>query len=134
MIAVGCGGSDDDPKPTCGTVEAPMPLEIASISPAAGSSVKNADIVETFTVVGQYLQFNPTFQLAADHTAGQPVPSPTTWTITVNGADTVYTSAPIAWQNAPGHVDLESAGLLKTSAGCVLSLPKQMFSYDVTAP
>jgi hypothetical protein len=96
--------------------------------------VKNSGIVQTFTVVGQHLQFTPNLALTSAHTAGQPTPSPTKWFVSVSGEDTVYTSEPISWASAPAHVELDSVNSLQTSDGCVFKLPQHMFKYDVTAP
>lgn len=136
LVALACGGSDggNQPKPGCGTEQAPTALEISNVSPAIGASVKNSGIVQTFTVVGHALQFTPNLAAPAAHTAGLPSPSPTQWLLTLSGSDAVYTSEPISWANAPAHVELDSLSLLKTSDGCVYSLPQQMFKYDVTAP
>jgi len=133
LATAGCGGSDDADKPSCGTVQEPVAIELKDISPAAGASVKNSAIVETFTIVGRHLQIPTTFALPAAHTAGQPVPSPTQWSVAVSGADTVYTSEPLSWQNV-GHVELDSYGQLATSDGCILALPAKMFEYDATPP
>jgi hypothetical protein len=135
IVIAGCGGSDDANKPSCGTADAPMAIELKDISPAAGATVPNSGIVETFTIVGRHLQITPTFALPPAHTAGQPVPAPTQWSIAVSGADTVYTSMPLSWEKAPGHVEADSYGLLETTSDhCISALPKKIFEYDVTAP
>jgi len=135
IVAVACGGSDADaPKTNCGTTQAPTPLEVTDVSPAIGASVTNSGIVQTFTVVGQLLQFPLNLALTTAHTAGQPTPTPTKWTVSVNGDDTVYTSEPISWASAPAHVELDSLNKLETADHCVFALPKQMFKYDVAAP
>ncbi|HEX2672063.1 MAG TPA: hypothetical protein VHM25_14375 [Polyangiaceae bacterium] len=136
VVTSACGGSDGDaPKPNCGTAQAPTPLEIADVSPAVDASMPNAGIVQTFTVVGKLLQFTPNFALTGAHTAGQPTPTPTKWTVSVSGEDTVYTSEPISWANAPAHVELNALNKLEdTTDHCVFALPQQMFKYDVTKP
>jgi len=135
VIIAGCGASDDTEKPNCGTVDAPMAIELKDISPAAGASVPNSGIVETFTIVGRHLQLTtPTFALPPAHTAGQPVPATTEWSFALSGADTVYTSQPLSWEHAPAHVEMDSYGLLETSDHCISALPKKIFEYDVTAP
>lgn len=131
VVASACGASDG---PNCGTAQAPAALEIRDVSPAVDASVANAGVVQTFTVVGHLLQFTPNLALSSAHTAGQPTPTPTKWFITTSGGDTVYTSEPITWDNAPGHVELASLNGLKTADGCVFALPKQMFKYNVTKP
>jgi len=119
----------------CGSVSAPKLFTLSGVSPAGGSSVPNSAIVQTFTIVGMHLKILPTFALMAAHTAGQPMPNPVVWTLALSGADTVYTSQPITWQTAPGHVELDPPGLLEdTSTHCVSMLPTPTFSYDVTAP
>ena len=142
LALAGCGSgssSDNGPNMTatanCGSASAPKLLGLSGISPAAGASVPNSEIVQTFTIDDVHLQILPTFALMAAHTAGQPTPSPVEWTITLSGADTVYTSLPITWQTAPGHVELDPPGLLEdTTTHCVSVLPTPTFSYDVTAP
>jgi hypothetical protein len=119
----------------CGTVQEPLMLTLKDVKPAPGSSLPNANIVQTFTIVGKLLQLQPSFAFAqAAHTAGGAVPSPVTWTLAASGGDTVYTSQPISWTNAPAHVELNPPGLLETGNGCVSVLPTPTFSYDVTAP
>lgn len=136
IVLLACGGSDgsDTPKTNCGTVQAPTPLELKNVSPAAGASVANSGIVQTFTIVGKRLQISPSFALPAAHTAGQPIPTPTTWTLTLDGDDTVYTSQPMSWTTAPAHVEIDASGLQQTQDGCVFALPKPIFAYDITAP
>jgi hypothetical protein len=134
VVAVGCGSSDTKDTPNCGTAQAPMAIAIKDVSPTVGASVPNSAIVERFTIVGRHLQIDASFGLPAAHTAGQSVPTLVHWTYAVSGADTVYTSEPFAWQNAPAHVEVDSAGLLQTSDGCISALPNQIFQYDVTAP
>jgi hypothetical protein len=142
LAAVGCGSSsasDSGPNMTetadCGSESAPKLLKLSGVSPAAGASVPNSAIVQTFTIDGMHLQILPTFALMASHTAGQPTPSPVEWTMTLSGADTLYTSQPVTWQTAPGHVELDPPGLLEdTMTHCVSVLPTPTFSYDVTAP
>ena len=134
VVVVACGGSDDPVKSNCGTAQAPVAIELKDVSPALGVTVPNSAIVQTFTIVGRHLQIDPSFGLPAAHTAGQPVPSPTQWSLSVSGADTVYTSMPFNWLMAPAHVEIDSAGLQKTSDGCFLALPKQLFQYDISAP
>lgn len=139
-MLVGCalaiwGCSSSDAKPSCGTASAPDELTIGNVQPARGSSVPNTAIVQSFTLVGRHLELTPNFKLAATHTAGNTTPTLVHWTITLSGADTVYTSEPITWATAPGHVELDPASLLDdTSSGCILTLPTPTFSYDVTAP
>jgi len=134
-MALACGGSDGEaPKANCGSLEAPTALEVTDVSPAIGASVTNSGIVQTFTIVGQLLQFTPNLVLTGAHTAGQPTPTPTKWTIIASGENAVYTSEPISWTSAPAHVELDSANKFETADHCVFALPKQMFKYDVTAP
>jgi hypothetical protein len=133
LAATGCG-SDSKDAPNCGTAQSPMAIALKDVSPAPGASLPNSAIVERFTIVGQHLQIQADFGLPAAHTAGQTVPTPVRWTYAVSGADTVYTSEPFAWQNAPAHVEVDSLGLLQTPDGCVSALPNQIFNYDVTTP
>jgi len=132
LAAWGCSSSDG---PNCGTSSAPDVLTLSDVQPALGSSVVNSAIVQSFKIVGRHLQLTPSFGLAATHTAGITTPNPVHWTITLAGADTQYTSEPITWATAPGHVELDPPGLLDdTSSGCILALPTPTFSYEVTAP
>jgi hypothetical protein len=119
----------------CGSASEPKMLALSGVTPAVGSSVPNAAIVQSFTIVGMHFAITPSFALMAAHTAGQPTPSPVVWSVTASGADTVYTSQPVTWQTAPGHVELDPPGLLvDTTTNCVWVLPTPTFSYDVTAP
>ena len=142
LALAGCGSSSSsDPGPNmtatadCGSESAPHLLTLSGVSPAVGASVPNSGIVQTFTIDGSHLQILPTFALMAAHTAGHSTPDPVGWTITVSGADMLYTSQPITWQTAPGHVELDPPGLLEDpTTHCVSVLPTPTFSYDVTAP
>jgi hypothetical protein len=142
LAAVGCGSSsssDSGPNMTatadCGSVSVPKLLTLSGVVPAAGSSVPNSAIVQTFTLVGMHLELTPTFLLMAAHTAGHSTPDPVKWTVLLSGADTLYTSEPITWLTAPGHVELDPPGLLEDpTTHCVSTLPTPTFSYDVTAP
>ncbi|HEY4103094.1 MAG TPA: hypothetical protein VGM44_04350 [Polyangiaceae bacterium] len=112
-----------------------MTFALKDIAPASGSSVPNANIVQTFTIVGQHLDFAPDFALPASHTAGISTPTAIGWTVAVSGADTVFTSEPFSWATAPSHVELDPGGALEdTMTNCVWTLPTPTFSYDVTAP
>ncbi len=130
LLLVACGGSD---APTCGTGQTSTQLEVKGVSPALDATVTNANIVETFTIVGQRLKFSAPFVASAAHTAGQMMPTPTQWTLSF-GTDTVYTSEPFSWEKAPAHVELDSRAVLQTTDGCLWSLPTTIFRYDVTAP
>ncbi|MEO6599124.1 MAG: hypothetical protein ABIQ16_04575 [Polyangiaceae bacterium] len=148
MAAVGCGSSDGSsvdaaagaaPKmgpatDDCGTVQQPLELTLKDVKPALGSSVPNANVVQSFTIAGKLLKIDPSFGRAAAHTAGAPIPATVSWTYGASGADTVYTTLPMTWTTAPGHVELTPPGLLVTADGCVSVLPTPTFSYDITAP
>ena len=142
LAVVGCGSgsaSDSGPNmtatPDCGSVSAPKLLTLSGVAPAVGSSVTNSAIVPTFTIVGMHLEITPTFALTAAHTAGESNPDPVDWTVSPSGADTLYTSEPITWLTAPGHVELNPPGVLEdTTTHCVSTLPTPTFSYDVTTP
>ncbi len=145
LVAVGCGSGDDDsdqekepkmgtPTAGCGTVQEPLVLTLKDVKPAAGTSVPNADIVQTFTIVGKLLELRPAFAAGATHTVGTSVPTALTWTLAASGGDSVYTSQPMSWTSTSGHVELDPPGLLATDDGCVSVLPTPTFSYDVTAP
>ena len=148
-VLLGCGSTDSGnsggaagagPKmgaatADCGTVQEPLEFTISNVSPALGASVPNTGIVQTFTIVGQYLKIdNGSFALPTAHTAGTPTPSPIVWTYAASGGNTVYTSQPITWQTAPAHVEFVPAGLLVLEDGCVSSFPTPVFNYDITAP
>lgn len=143
LTTLGCGSDDPDKSmeprmgaatADCGTIQEPLVLTLANVKPALGSSLPNANIVQSFTIVGKLLQLEPSFAHSAAHTAGSAVPSPTSWTIAASGGDTVYTSLPMSWTTAPGHVELGPPALLSTEDGCVSVLPTPTFRYDVTAP
>jgi hypothetical protein len=135
VVTLACGGSDGDgtPDPSCRTTRAPTTVEIKDVSPAIGASLTNSGIVHTFTIVGRHVTFGLKFDLSAAHTAGQTVPSTVPWTLTFNGADSVYASEPIRWQNAPAHVEVVDSSGLHQDSECLM-LPKQMFKYDITEP
>jgi hypothetical protein len=142
-VLAGCSSSsssDSGPNMTatadCGSVSAPKLLTLSGIAPAAGSSVPNSAIVQTFTIVGMHLELTPTFSLMAAHTAGHSTPDPVQWTVSLSDADTLYTSEPITWQTAPGHVELDppQGVFVDATTHCVSVLPTPTFSYDVTAP
>ncbi len=138
LAAVGCGSSDTNSSSSaCGTQLSPDEFKVSAVSPAIGASVPNSGVVQSFTIDGQLIQVTPTFSPAATHTAGDAMPNPLGWTPTVSasGKDTVYTSAPVTWATAPGHVELNIGGLFQNqTSGCVSRFPGPMFSYDVTAP
>jgi hypothetical protein len=142
LAVLGCGSSDDDPAPGpkmgaatpgCGTVQEPLELTLKDVRPALGASVPNANIVQSFTIVGKLLKIDPAFAQSGAHTAGDRIPNSVTWTYAAAGGDTVYTSAPLSWTTA-GHVELAAAGLLVTADNCVSVMPSPTFSYDITAP
>ena len=142
LVAVGCGGSDGNSGPSpkmgaatadCGTVQEPLTLTLKDVTPAAGATLANQEIIESFTIVGKLLKIDPTLAQGATHSAGHASPLPIPWTYTPSGSDTVYTSAPITWEKV-GHVELDPPGLLVLSDGCVSILPTPTFNYDVTAP
>jgi len=140
---IGCGSSDSDTKtepkmgaatPGCGTVQEPLELTLANVSPALGSTVPNANIVQSFTIVGKLLKVPLSFALPVAHTAGAPVPAVVSWTYGASGGDTVYTTLPMSWTTAPAHVELNPPGLLQTDDGCVSVLPTPTFRYEISAP
>lgn len=123
----GAGGG----TPACGTQSDPTVLTLRDVTPAPGTSVAGDAIVHGFTIVdapGIVQQL--TFQLAATHTAGLPVPEQLAFTITQQGADLVYTAEPVAWSTAPSHVELSLTDLFEVD-GCVFAFPAPLFSYDV---
>ena len=143
LVAIGCGASDSPtnpgPKmgaatPDCGTVQEPLEISLKDVTPARGSSVPNANIVQSFTIVGKHLNIDLTLARPRAHTAGAPVPATISWTYALVGADTVYTSVPMSWTTAPGQVELEPGGLLVTPDNCVSVLPTPVFSYQITSP
>jgi len=145
LVATGCGSTDADDRSTpmpkmgkatadCGTVQEPLVLTLADVKPALGSSLANANIVQSFTIVGKLLKIEPSFAFSAKHSAGAAIPPKVSWTLGASGADTVYTTQPISWTSAPAHVELNPPGLLVTTDGCVSVLPTPTFSYDITAP
>jgi hypothetical protein len=136
LSAVGCSSSDSKSSAGCGTDTAPTQLEIGNVSPAAGSSVANTGTVMSFTIMGELVDLSPSLSAAATHTAGAGTPNPLLWTFSISssGKDSVFTSSPITWAMAPGHVELDAATLFKDpSSGCVSEIPSPLFSYDITA-
>jgi hypothetical protein len=143
LLAAGCGSSDDPKGPPgpnmgaatadCGSVSQPHALTLKDVKPAAGTSVPNANIVQSFTIVGKLLKLDPAFARSGAHTAGASIPATTSWTYGPSGSDTLYATLPMAW-TTPGHVELTTTGLFVEASGCVDALPNPMFSYDVTAP
>ena len=129
LLLAACGND----APVCGSAEAPTRLDIKDVSPALDATVTNADIVETFTIVGQRVKFYSPLAFPGTHTAGQMIPTPTQWTLSY-GADTVYTSEPFSWEKAPAHVEVDSRAVLYTTDDCAWSLPTTIFRYDVTEP
>lgn len=136
---LGCSSSGSAPSNggagNCGTQASPVIFTLKDVTPAAGSSVPNSNIVMTFTVVGLKLQIDPQFVLLpALHTAGVPIPNPIPWTLSLSGNDTVYTSMAFSW-TAPGHVEMDPEFVEQDpSTSCIYELPTPTFSYDVTAP
>lgn len=117
--------------PGCGTASDPTLLTLRDVSPVPGSTVAGDAVVHAFTIVdapGLIQQL--TFQLPAAHTAGTPDPAQLAFTITQDGADLVYTAAPVAWSTVPAHVELSVTGAFEAD-GCVYAFPSPLFSYDV---
>jgi hypothetical protein len=138
LAAVGCGSSDNSSSSSaCGTQLSPGEFKVSAVSPANGASVPNSGVVQTFTIDGEAVSLMPALGLAATHTAGDVTPNPITWTFSLSatGKDSIYTSVPLTWATAPGHVELNIGGLFQNqTSGCVSRFPGPMFSYDVTAP
>jgi hypothetical protein len=139
LAALGCSSSDNNnAAPSgCGTQLNPGEFKVSAVSPATGASVPNSGVVQTFTIDGEAVSLMPALGLAATHTAGDVTPNPITWTFSLSatGKDSIYTSAPLTWATAPGHVELDIGGLFQNqTSGCVSRFPGPMFSYDVTAP
>jgi hypothetical protein len=137
LAAVGCGSSDSSSAKACGTQLNPSEFKVSNVTPALGATVPNSGIVQSFTIDGELIQLTPNFGAAAAHTAGDSTPNPVVWmaTVSASGKDAVYTSEPITWATAPGHVELNIGGLFQnTTTGCVSRFPGPMYSYDITAP
>lgn len=127
----GGGGS----APTCGDFANATILELTDVTPAAGSSVQNLDIVHGFTVLGgASITFqNMNFLLPGEsHTAGSAMG---TAMFTVSGAgeaDARIDFSPITWEVAPGDVYMIVQDRHLDSAGCNYTLPQPLFTYAVT--
>lgn len=138
MAGCGSGSGTETTQPNmtatadCGSITQPKQLTISGLFPAIGSTVPNAGIVETFTIVGKLLQIPPSFYENAPHTAGKSIPETVGWTPTISGSDTVYTSQPISWTTT-AHVELDPP-LLVTTDQCVWTLPTPVFSYNLSTP
>ncbi len=87
FLAVGCGSTDSSTQPgimpkmgpataDCGTVQEPLTLTLKDVVPAPGSSVPNANIVQSFTIVGRLLKIDLDLLRPAAHTAGAQIPPP----------------------------------------------------------
>jgi hypothetical protein len=110
-------------------------LTLKDVTPAAGSTVPDADIVHGFTVVNapglfKSVQLSP---IAGKHTAGDSVPSSWTFTASQSGKDIRYEAAGVKWTHVPGHVAIEISERFQTADGCIYGLPSPLFDYDVTA-
>jgi len=127
-----CGGEDEA---TCGTIDEPLLLELTDLVPADGSSVPNEAIVQGFTVRGMHALIDEfAFAMSSLHTAGTPTPGTFSITPSAVGDDAVrYDFAPLAWNEAPAHVELVAAAVYRTGE-CVYALPTPVFRYDVTLP
>ncbi len=129
VLPAGC--SDPDPKLKMLCPDKAIVLALADVQPAPGSSVKNKDIVHTFTVVaapGLNKAFAFAFTLA--HTAGSPVPPSITLHSAVMGGDIRYSATAFQWQNAPGQVSFGGAPYAGND-GCDYVMPAGAFSYAV---
>jgi hypothetical protein len=134
---LGCGSSNASPSPatTCGTIDAPHVVTLTNLQPALGSSVLDANIVHSFTILG-FEQIEPDLgEALPQHTAGDRSLSPMTWTVTTDAnGDFSYASTPITWPIAPGHVELDAVPFVAKGTHCTSKLPSPTFSYDVTLP
>jgi hypothetical protein len=40
----------------------------------------------------------------------------------------------MAWTAAPGHVEMQFAGVYQDPDGCFFAFPSPLFAYEITAP
>ncbi len=132
-IAPGCGNdSADGSAPSCKPSDRPELLTITELSPGVESRVANDSIVHRFRIIdapGVFQDF--VFFMPLEHTAGIPTLAALTFTITQDGDDLVYESAPFRWTTAPGRVHMSIAGPYKADDGCFYNFPSPLFAYDV---
>ena len=136
LAAAGCG---DDSEGTalvgadCPNGGTPTVLTLRDVTPAAGETVENDDIVHAFTIVRPHGQFQDiTFTIGPTHTAGNPVSADLQISVTQEGQDARYKVSPITWSTAPARVKMNIDDLYLDQNGCLFGFPKPLFSYDLT--
>ena len=120
--------------PGCGTENEPTPLTVVNRSPALGATVKNSDIVESFTVKAPFFVLDPLVveSTSPAHTAGGVYGGANGWGLIGSGRDVRFERTVASWTSAPGHVELAAVVGWKTDDGCYYKLPSPLLSYDVT--
>lgn len=129
LAACACSGTTD--QPLCSGVNDPTVLTLANVTPALGDTVANDAIVHSFSVTDDVAFSDIALGYLPSHTAGTPDPA-IAFTYTIAAATTDFTSTPVVWSTAPGHVELEAPLIYQTPDGCAYTLPSPLFSYDVT--
>ncbi len=128
----GGGASTGSGDSSCGTVDDPVLFTLADVSPAPGDVVAGAQVVHSFRIVDAPAVVQQlAFQATAAHTAGTTTPAQLTFTVTQEGADLVYTAAPVDWETVPGHVELTVASVYQVAGKCGYAFPSPLFSYDI---
>ena len=130
-LACGCLGQSD--QNTCAGVNDPTVLTLSDVTPALGAVVPNDSIVHSFSVLNDIAFEDIALSDLATHTAGNPDPA-IEFTYTIAAESTDFTSPPVVWSRAPGHVELEAPVIYQTTDGCAYALPSPLFSYDVEPP
>ena len=118
---------------TCGTATNPTLFEVGYVTPAAGSSVPNENVIHGFTIKNAPASITMfTLAFGAEHTAGYPDPMQVFFTIMPMGADLRYEAMPMIWEHAPGEVELNIAETFKTPDECFYAFPSPLFRYSLT--
>lgn len=130
-------GGEGGSAPTCGDFANATVLQLSDVTPAAGASVPNMDIVHGFTVLGgAAITFeNMNFLLPGDtHSAGSAMGAAQFMVSAAGENDARIEFSPITWEVAPGNVYMIVQDRHLDSAGCNYTLPQPLFDYAITAP
>ncbi len=129
--ACACSGTSSEDH--CSGINDPTVLTLVNVVPALGDSVPNQDIVHSFSIADDIVFSDIALAYLETHTAGTPGPA-LKFSYEIAAATTDFTSSPVVWTSAPGHVELEAPIIYQTPDGCAYELPSPLFAYDVTAP
>ena len=134
IVALGGSGCGSGGEGSCGTTSNPTILTLRDLTPPIGGTVVNKDIVQRFTIVNapglmSTVNFAP---VRGIHTAGSPTLGSQGNSITQVGGDITYEMPVANWEIAPGHVEMVPIGG-GFDGDCYFTLPRPVFSYDVTA-